>query len=88
MFRRAPDPEAVTRLVSPTMKPATRIRRLTTRTAYTKHFPVHEHVVTVDPRTGNGVSDIVAGHFHRVVGGRIMPAESDGHEHALTLLPG
>lgn len=49
-------------------------------------FPIHDHCAFVDSN-GDGVTDVVASHYHRVIGGVIRPDESDGHTHELTGLP-
>lgn len=51
-----------------------------------KSYPLHNHGAFIDSR-GNGNTDVDAGHFHRVVGFRVLPDESDGHTHTLTGLP-
>ena len=45
--------------------------------------PVHIHRAFVDS-AGNGLTSIDANHYHRIMGGRILPDESDSHEHTLT----
>lgn len=35
-------------------------------------------------RDGNGTTDTVASHFHRIRNWRILPDESDGHTHEFT----
>lgn len=81
--RRLPNPDLV---LVPTLRPRGRYVRLTTRGINTRAYPVHEHEATID-RNGDGITDNVAGHFHRVRGGRVLPDEHDGHTHALTALP-
>lgn len=49
-------------------------------------YPIHDHCAFIDSE-GNGVTDVTASHYHRVVGGVIRPDESDGHTHELTGLP-
>jgi hypothetical protein len=46
-------------------------------------YQLHNHQAFVD-REGDGVTDVVAGHYHRVRGGRVQPDGSDGHTHKLT----
>lgn len=48
--------------------------------------PLHSHRAFLDPQ-GNGTTDIVASHFHRVVANRVLPSPVDSHEHYLTQLP-
>jgi hypothetical protein len=64
-------------------RPWTRV--LTTRD-YGRSSPVHTHRARFDS-DGNGITDIVASHFHRVLGGRVMPSPVDSHEHKLTGIP-
>jgi hypothetical protein len=47
---------------------------------------VHTHRARFDS-DGNGITDIVAGHYHRVLSGRVMPSPVDSHEHKLTGIP-
>ena len=51
-----------------------------------KSTPIHDHEAFVDTE-GNGVTDVVASHYHRIRDGRVLPDESDGHTHRLTGLP-
>lgn len=82
MSRHWPNPAAI---VYPTGGPPRFVARLTTR-APGKLYPMHDHSAFVDAR-GDGVTDTVASHFHRVRAGRILPDESDGHTHNLSNLP-
>lgn len=83
MPHRYPDPD---RIVYPTTDPPRYPCQLTSKCVESRLYPLHEHNAYVD-REGNGTTDVVASHFHRVRGGRILPDESDGHEHRLTGLP-
>lgn len=47
---------------------------------------MHAHGAWID-KGGNGNTDVTAAHFHRVRGFVVMPDESDGHTHELTMLP-
>lgn len=47
---------------------------------------LHQHTAFVD-RDGNGSTDVVESHYHRIRAGRVLPDESDGHVHRLTGLP-
>ncbi len=47
--------------------------------------PVHIHKAFVDS-AGNGTTSNDANHYHRIIGWRILPDESDSHEHALTMI--
>ena len=49
-------------------------------------FAIHQHIAFVD-KNGDGTTDVVDSHYHRVMGGRVLPDESDGHTHKLTGLP-
>lgn len=49
-------------------------------------YALHQHTAFVD-RDGNGTTDVAESHFHRIVDGRVLPDESDGHTHNLTGLP-
>lgn len=68
----------------PRMFPQTHPCMLTDRSAG-KLYPVHVHNAYPD-KDGNGTTNIACSHFHRIIGGRILPDESDGHEHGLTNL--
>jgi hypothetical protein len=48
--------------------------------------PTHVHIAYVDAQ-GNGSTSISCSHFHRIVGGAILPDESDSHAHGLTNIP-
>lgn len=52
-----------------------------------KLTPIHNHFAYVEPSTGDGVTGVDAGHYHRVRAGQVLPSESDGHTHKLTGLP-
>jgi len=73
------DPYTIAR---PRMFPEARLCRLTSR-GWGKLYPVHVHNAYPD-KDGNGNTSISASHFHRIKDGRILPDESDGHEHGLT----
>ncbi len=82
-----PDPAAV---VYPTTNPPRFPPQLTTvteppagRPAAASLYQLHNHQAFVD-RQGDGVTDVAAGHFHRVKGGIVQPDPSDGHTHKLT----
>lgn len=77
-----PNPD---RVVYPTGQPLAFTCQLTTR-AGGRIYPMHEHGSWLD-KDGNGNTDLDAGHFHRVRGFRILPDESDGHSHEMTMLP-
>jgi hypothetical protein len=49
-------------------------------------YPIHRHTAFMD-RDGNGVTDVVASHYHNVRDGKILPDASDGHTHNTTNLP-
>jgi hypothetical protein len=77
-----PDTNAIPRIAAgPPPFPA----QLTSRDP-AKLYPIHDHMAFVD-KHGEGVTDVVASHFHRVKDGRVLPDESDGHVHRLTGLP-
>lgn len=57
---------------------------MTTQTA-SRAYPLHNHGAWLTSG-GNGNTDLDAGHFHRVIGFRVMAAP-DGHTHDLTMLP-
>ncbi len=44
--------------------------------------PIHTHRAFID-KAGNGTTSIDVSHYHRIVDGRILPDESDSHEHAI-----
>lgn len=77
-----PDPSSV---VYPTTQPPPFPAQLTSKDP-AKLYPIHDHIAFVN-KDGEGTTDVVAGHFHRVRGGRVLPDESDGHTHRLTGLP-
>lgn len=77
-----PNPDAV---VYPTTQPPGFPCQITTRDAG-KSTPIHQHGAWLNAE-GNGNTDLDSGHFHRVRGFRVMPDESDGHTHNLTMLP-
>lgn len=77
------DPYLVPR---PRMFPPSTTCVLTTRN-WGRSTPVHSHRANYDSN-GNGVTDITASHFHRIVGGVVKPSPVDSHEHQLTNLPG
>lgn len=81
-MRRYPDPS---KIIYPAGGPPTFVPRVTTR-APGRMYPMHDHIAFVN-KSGEGVTDTVASHFHRVRGGRILPDQSDGHTHELTNLP-
>jgi hypothetical protein len=49
---------------------------------YGKLTAVHAHRAYPDAQ-GNGNTDIVAAHYHRIVEGRLLPDQSDSHTHQL-----
>ena len=75
------DPYKVAR---PLMFPERSPCQLTARSAG-KLYPTHVHNAYID-RAGNGVTSISCSHFHRILGGVILPDESDSHSHGLTNL--
>lgn len=77
-----PNPDAV---AYPTGYPLKYPCQQTTRAA-AKMYPMHQHGAWID-KDGNGNTDMDAGHFHRVRGFKVLPDESDGHTHELTMLP-
>lgn len=77
-----PDPS---RIIYPSAGPPRLVCHLTTRDK-AKLYPVHEHDAFID-RHGNGVTTATASHFHRIVNGRVLADQSDGHTHRLTRLP-
>jgi hypothetical protein len=77
-----PNPDDV---VYPTTQPPKFAGQLTDRRSG-RLFPIHNHIAFVDAN-GDGVTDVVASHFHRIRGGRVLPDASDSHEHVLTGLP-
>ena len=79
---RYPDPSKV---VYPSTQPPPFTCQLTTQAAG-RVAPMHTHGTWLDGE-GNGNTDVAAGHFHRVRGGVVQPDQSDGHTHAITMLP-
>lgn len=79
---RFPDPNAVVR---PTTAPP-RFRPLMTTRSISRLYPLHDHVAFVN-RDGEGTTDVVASHFHRIKNWKVYGDQSDSHEHALTRLP-
>jgi hypothetical protein len=79
---RYPNPDAV--VYASTLPPRFPCQLTTTDTG--KSYPMHNHGAWID-REGNGNTDVDAGHFHRVRGGRVLADPSDGHTHQLTMLP-
>lgn len=47
---------------------------------------MHSHGAWLD-KTGNGNTDVTAAHYHRVRDFVVLPDQSDGHTHELTMLP-
>lgn len=79
---RYPDPDAVVyQTTQPPPFPAQLTSRVTGRL-----YPMHMHTAFVN-EDGDGTTDVVASHYHRVRGGRVLPDPSDGHTHELTGLP-
>ncbi len=70
------------KIVRPLMFPQTHPCRLTNR-GWGKLHPVHVHNAYPDAQ-GNGNTSISVSHYHRIVGGRVLPDESDGHTHGIT----
>jgi hypothetical protein len=52
-----------------------------------KLAPLHTHWARLDEK-GSGTTDIRAGHYHRIIDGRLLPSPVDSHEHIMTLIPG
>jgi hypothetical protein len=73
------------KILYPTTAPPRFVPQLTTRDSG-KIYPEHNHTVFIDIN-GEGATDVVASHFHRVKNGRILPDQSDSHTHELTGLP-
>jgi hypothetical protein len=82
MERRYPDPDAVP---YPRTLPPRFPCQLTTETT-SRVYPTHQHDAWMD-KEGNGNTDLDAGHFHRIRGGKVHPDPTDGHTHELTMLP-
>ena len=80
-----PDPS---RIPYPTTAPPPFPPRVTTPTIVHGRtiYPIHDHCAFINVN-GEGVTDAVASHFHRVRNGRILPDQSDGHTHNATSLP-
>ena len=66
----------------PQMFPRPRTCVITTQD-WGRSTPVHSHRASFDA-DGNGITDIVAGHFHRIIAGELKPSPVDSHEHQLT----
>lgn len=66
----------------PQMFPRPRTCVITTQ-GWGRSTPVHTHRASFDAN-GNGITDIVAGHFHRIIGGVLKPSPVDSHEHQMT----
>lgn len=79
---RYPNPANV---LYPTTLPAPFGCKLTTRNAG-KLYPMHDHSAFINSE-GTGNTAVDASHFHRVIGWKVIPDESDGHTHQLTRLP-
>lgn len=69
----------------PTGQPLAFTCQLTTRTPG-RVYPMHNHGTWLSAE-GDGNTDIDSGHFHRVRNFKVLPDESDGHTHELTMLP-
>ncbi len=82
MRREYPDPAAV---AYPTTLPPPFPCQMTTRNTAVR-YPVHEHGAYMNGQ-GDGNTDVVSGHYHRIKDGRVLPDESDGHIHEITMLP-
>lgn len=82
MSVRYPNPENVIRQT--TMPPRFPCRLTTQVTS--RMYPVHDHTAWVNA-DGDGTTAVTASHYHRIVGGRVLPDQSDGHTHNLTSLP-
>lgn len=59
--------------------------QLTTQTTG-KSYPIHNHGAWLNAQ-GDGNTDVDSGHFHRVRGFKVLPDQSDGHTHEMTMLP-
>ena len=83
---RYPDVNAVVRPTTapPRFRPILSSWTVSSATTHDQ-YPMHNHVVFMNVK-GEGVTDLAAGHFHRVHGAKIQPDGSDGHEHTLTAL--
>jgi hypothetical protein len=82
MAMTAPNPWRLWRQVRTTQFPMRQPSYMITRGAG-KLYPVHIHKAFID-KNGNGTTSIDVSHFHRILSGRILPDESDGHEHGIT----
>ena len=82
MATTAPNPWALWRRIRPAVFPMRQPSYLVSRGAG-KLYPVHVHKAFVDEK-GYGTTSIDVSHFHRIIDGRILPDESDGHDHGLT----
>lgn len=51
-----------------------------------KSHPMHHHGAWLNAE-GDGNTDVAAGHYHRVRAFKVHADPSDGHVHALTMLP-
>ena len=79
---RYPDPDSV---VYARPQPVGHPCQMTTQTVG-RNYPLHNHGAWLNP-SGDGNTDLDSGHFHRVVGFRVLADQSDGHTHDLTMLP-
>jgi hypothetical protein len=82
MARAVPNPWRLWRQVRTTQFPMRQPSYLVSRGAGRLH-PVHIHQAFVDVH-GKGTTSIDVSHFHRILNWRILPDESDSHEHGLT----
>ncbi len=82
MEHRYPDPD---RVPYARLHPVGNACQLTSQ-ASGKMYPMHNHGAWID-ESGEGNTDVDAGHFHRVKDFRVLPDLSDGHTHDLTGLP-
>lgn len=57
-----------------------------TQDAWGKIYPMHNHGAWLNAQ-GDGNTDLDAGHFHRVKNFKVLPDQSDGHTHEMTMLP-
>jgi hypothetical protein len=73
------DPRNIPR---PAMFPMTNPCRLTSRSGGCS-APVHSHRAYPDA-AGNGMTDIIASHFHVIRNGIVLGSNIDGHIHRLT----
>lgn len=70
------------RIPRPQLYPRPRTCVITTQD-WGRSAPVHTHRATFDAN-GNGLTDITADHYHRILAGRVIPSPVDSHEHRLT----